>query len=329
VPASSASPPPPPSRHAALDWLRCLAIVAVVWHHGGPTEMRSEPERYLRSLLVAFDVPVFLFASGFLYFRPAPIPVREVGRRLLRVLVPYGVASVLVFVTGLRTAYGWGDLLHRLLTGSALGIYYYVFLIVVSIPLVWPLSRVSRRTALALAGAAHAFPILASLVPWLVPSMSLFWALRYPLHYSWAYFLTGWVAAAYLGELRAARSAWPAVLWTAGIAGVVLWLVNGGYWLGLPILSNGRAVYSLSVVLLVWLAVGDRPVPGWVLAVGRASLTIYLYHLFVVDPLRARWAAWPWVLSVPVLTLAGVVAPLAWAWLGRRLLGARARTWLG
>jgi surface polysaccharide O-acyltransferase-like enzyme len=319
----------PSARYAALDWLRVAAIIGVVMHHSGPELMRSDVERYVRSMLVAFDIPVFLFASGFLYFRPRPIPTRELGRRGIRVLIPYGVASALVWLSGLRTPDGLSDVVFRLLTGSALGIYYYVFLIAVSILLIWPLSRLHRRHVLALALCAHIYPMVAAVVPELSVGADMFWALRNPLFYSWAYFLTGWAVAAYLEDIDRVRRAWPVPLWLVGIGGIALWMINGGNWLGVPLISNGRAVYSLSVILVFSLALGGRPPPRLILFIGQAGFTIYLYHLFIVDPLRAAWVAWPWMLSVPLLTVIGVGGPALIALAARRLLGERSRLWIG
>lgn len=316
-------------RHAVIDWLRCAAIVAVVCHHSGPSAMHSETERFIRSVLVMFDVPVFLFASGFLYFRPEPIGLAEVGRRLERVLIPYLVASCGVWALDLHPQTGLVDMAFRLLTGGALGIYYYVFLIAISIPLIWPLSRMRRRHVLVLAACAHLYPMVAKVVPVLGIKLGMFGGLRNPLNYGWAYFLTGWVVAAWLPEIRRLRDEHRRLLWIVGLTGIALWFINGSRWLGVPILTNGRAVYSLSVVLVAALAVGGRAAPRAVLFVSQASYTIYLYHLFVVGPLRFVLGGWPWWITVPLFTSIGVAAPLALAWLARRVLGERARRWFG
>jgi len=318
-----------PDRHAVIDWLRCAAIVAVVCHHSGPPAMHSETERFVRSVLVMFDVPVFLFASGFLYFRPGPIGLHEVGRRLKRVLIPYLVASCLVWVVDLHPQTGLRDMAFRLITGGALGIYYYVFLITVSIPLIWPLSRLRRGQVAALAACAHLYPIVAKLVPVLGLKLGMFGGLRNPLNYGWAYFLTGWVVAAWLPEIRRLRDEHPRILWIVGLTGIALWFINGSRWLGVPFVTNGRAVYSLCIVLVAALALGGRTAPRAVLFVSQASYTVYLYHLFVVGPLRFVFGRWDWWISVPLFTLIGVAAPLAVAWLARRLLGERSRTWFG
>jgi peptidoglycan/LPS O-acetylase OafA/YrhL len=317
------------SRHAVIDWLRVAAIIAVVCHHSGPHAMSSPIERFVRDTLTDFDVPVFLFASGFLYFAPTPVRLRELGRRFERVLIPYVLASALVWTVGLKPQSGLADMAFGLATGSALGIYYYVFLITISIPLVWPLSRMTKTQIAVLALAAHLYPMIAKLVPAIAIDLGLFGRLRNPLLYSWAYFLTGWLVAAHLPELRRLRDRRPMLLFIAGLAGIALWMINGDRWLGVPWITNGRAVYSLSVVLVASVALAGRSVPQRVLFVSQASYTIYLYHLFVVAPLRWRWADWDWWISVPLITAIGVCSPLALAYVARRVLGDRARTWFG
>ena len=143
---------PAPGRFAAVDFIKAAAIVAVVFTHA-----RAEFLPPVRSwdfwLCVSwtpFQVPAFLFASGFLAAQMEPVPFARVRERWLRVLVPYLVASGAAYLVGVARAGSVAELTFQLATASALGVYYYIFLIAVVSSLAWPLSRGGPAVAWAL-----------------------------------------------------------------------------------------------------------------------------------------------------------------------------------
>lgn len=305
-----------------LDYLRAAAIVAVVvTHAGGPHT--SALDTLLRSVWVPFHVPVFLFVSGVLYYAPGPVRPSQLGPRFARVLVPYVIASCAVWLLGVASVPGPGAALYRLATGRALGIYYYVFLIVTCIPLVYVLSRLPRRVVVALLGIAIFVPLSAKQMT--VTDA----ALRNPLNHYWAYFMAGWTAAAFAPDIARWRPRLEPLLWSASVLGI------GFYWLyRLELLdvhtwNLERVIYSLSVVVFIWLWVAGRPPPSWVRFLSRASFTIYLYHVFLIKPLREPLLLWPVLPRILVLTALGLLGSCALVWLGRRILGVRSRILLG
>src|SRR5262249_35704131 len=99
---AAARPPlaPTPSarpRSTAIDLLKACSIIAVIWIHAFQQLFWTEAVFFQRvALLTRFAVPAFFFASGYLYGRAGPLPVRRfVTDRLMRLLVPYVVASIL------------------------------------------------------------------------------------------------------------------------------------------------------------------------------------------------------------------------------------------
>jgi fucose 4-O-acetylase-like acetyltransferase len=110
-------------RYAAVDYLKALAIVAVVVTHAGFWDRDPRftfADRILRGSWVPFQVPVFYVVSGFLYYRATAIGWRTVSQRLHRILLPYGIASLAVFALGISRP--GTPIVRALLTGSALEI---------------------------------------------------------------------------------------------------------------------------------------------------------------------------------------------------------------
>jgi fucose 4-O-acetylase-like acetyltransferase len=296
----------------------------VVVNHAGPFAFGpayTEVDRILRSRWVDFHVPAFVFVSGFLYHRAAPVPARAVGERLARIVLPYLVASLVGIGSGAFRPPA--PLWLCLATGSAIGIYYYVFVMACLIPLVWPLSRLPTRVAEALLAALLLRLALAVFWPGLLPTLGWFWAVRNPLGLA-PLFLLGWVARARLPELAALARGRTGLVAGLAAATAVLYvgfvdsLANAGA------RGLGRTAYTCAVMALLALASAGRPLPRAVRALGDATLTIYLYHIMVYVFLGYLGQTPP-ALRIPTLAALGLAGGLAVAFGGRTLLGPRAR----
>ena len=319
-----------PGRYAAIDFVKAAAIVAVVFTHARGDFFPSARswDFWLCASWTSFQVPAFLFASGFLHARREPVPFAVVRERWLRVLVPYLAASGLAYLVGVASATSAGDLAFQLATASPLGVYYYVLLFVAIAPLAWPLSR-------ARPGAAWALVAACALAGPLVSASGLagswFWSLRNPLdHFSLGFFLCGWLTRLGVDGLEPAWSRRRGALGVALAAGLALGPIGAADLLPAALAVPARVAYTLAVV--GGLAAATRGcVPGRCVAfLSEASLAIYLHHRIFQRLLEPHLAGW----SEPARTLGVVAAGLggatALALLGRRALGAeRARRWLG
>lgn len=343
-------------RWHAADHVKAAAIVAVVFTHAGRVTLDSSgstADFLLTSLWTRFHVPSFLFVSGFLYARSSGVPWSVIGRRLRRVLLPYGVASLVVVLVGLAVASqappwtlwpnpvrSFGDLGWQLATASALGVYYYVLLIACCILLVWPLSRSGRwgPWTLCLALAALALAVDAGLLT--RPSMFLagwlghgavFWVMRNPFEQFHAgYFVTGWLAALYLPQLSrfaAERRPLAVAICAAGV-GFGWASFSGLLSTGFP--ATDRVVYSLAVVGLLAIVTQRRAAGPVVRFLGDASLGIYLFHRIFQLLAQPVTDAWPPLARIGAQVAVGLGAACLVMGAGRRLLGeARAQQWLG
>ena len=322
-------------RFAAIDAVKAAGIVTIVLIHAlrPPWDPGLSPlERWLGQL-TRFGVPGFLLASGFLYAGARPDSATTL-RRLRRVLLPYLVASLLA--QGWRAWQGLpsegGGLLADLLFASSFGPYYYVF-VIAGLVLATPLFGLLPRGALYAATAA----LVAG--QWWVDAagrdpLDFYWHLRNPLMW-WGYFLVGWLArlqvaalAAFVAPRRAALGA----LAAAAVAGLTLAAAGEP---ALPRLLARTAswldVYAI-LALIALAASAWRSPPPWLRILSDATYTLYLYHLFFVLTLQPLFPAPPLradALAIGVPWLGGLAGGLAVALLGRRLLGERARDWLG
>jgi fucose 4-O-acetylase-like acetyltransferase len=302
--------------------------VAVVVNHAGPfgfDARRPEIDRLLRAGWVDFHVPAFVFVSGFLYHRLAPIPWREVGRRLARIVPPYLVASLLGIATGiLRPKHAtW----FALATGSASGIYYYVFVMALLIPLTWPMSRLPRRAVEIGLALLILHLVLAAFWKPLLPIQGWFWGVRNPLVLA-PCFLAGWLAHAHLPALGGFARRHAALAVGASLVAMALYVGLQESLPGGGTRRLARFAYTCAVIAVIAIAWAGRAVPRPVRALSDATLTIYLYHILVYEGLHYLGGAAPW-LRVPVLACLGLAGGLAVAYAGRALLGRGSRVLIG
>ncbi len=330
-----------PDRIPAIDAIKAAAIVAVVMMHAGPGLFGPGSDRAARWLTFAwtpFHVPSFLIVAGFLYYRSAPIGGPAIRARLVRLLVPYLIASGLAQALGLSTATSWGDVLFQLLTGSSLFIYYFIFILTWCILLTWPLSRTPRSRVLM--GLALLLPATIACESYgrLAPSESIRGAFTrghlvlitefylYPL----VYFLIGWLAAP-------RREAWGRLareqgrlLLAVSLGGVAAFLAADP-WTDtfMPAPSAARVIYTVCVIAALACVPASIATSRWVRFLSEATLGIYLYHAFFQVAAQNALATWsPFSRSLALATL-GLVGAGSLCAAGRRVLGQRARLLLG
>jgi surface polysaccharide O-acyltransferase-like enzyme len=322
-------------REAAIDAIKAAGIVTIVLIHAlrAPWDPGISPlERWLGQL-TRFGVPGFLLASGWLY-AGARADVATTLRRLRRILLPYLVASLLAQLW--RVWHGQpsegGGVLQDLLFASSFGPYYYVLVIAGLVALTPFLASLPNSLVYALTGFFVANQ-------WWVDAagrdpLDFYWHVRSPLMW-WGYFLVGWAArlnAPALAALTAPRRG--ALCAAAGAAVAVLMLATAAEsalgWLGART-AGWLGVYAILALIAIAASYWESP-PAWLRSLSDATYTIYLYHLFFVLALQAWLPAPPLradALAIGVPWLGGLAGGLAVALLGRRLLGARARDWLG
>jgi fucose 4-O-acetylase-like acetyltransferase len=316
-------------RYGAIDTAKAVAVVAVVFTHARRVLFPEVAtwDFWLCESWTPFQVPTFLFASGFPSQRGDAVPFARIRERWLRVIVPYALASALAYLVGVARAADARELLFQLATGSPLGVYYYVFLIAVIAPVAWPLSRTGETGAWALLG------LCALATAWIAARGpgDWFWSLRNPLdHFALGYFVAGWLARRELPRLERAWRRRRASLALALAAALGLGPVAMADWLPTAAAVPLRIGYALAVVALCAALPGGRsagPTRAWL---SDASLAIYLLHRIFQRLLEPSVAGWPEPVRILALVAVGLGGGVVVARLVQGALGpARARFWLG
>lgn len=322
----------PRARFAPIDWLKAAAIVAVTVTHAIPDAFNPIASRWdqIAGALTAFHVPGFLFAAGFLACRHGPVAWRGVGRRLTRVLGPYLVASVIVLLLGYGKAPTLRRFVFHLVTGSVLGIYYFVPVMACCLLTLPVTSRLGTGRLVALIGTLVGYAHVA----WRDPSWRLtdafFWQIRdLLLQFHLGHFTLGVLAARHLSAWTAPGPRTPSALLLAG--GIVVvgyaWLAYAGSVLVWEPLAH--TAYLLGWIG-IFVALARGPAPAAVRFLSDATLTIYLYHYlvypFVVPALRSAVGA---PAQLALTSALGVAFGALVALTAHRVLGSRSRASFG
>jgi fucose 4-O-acetylase-like acetyltransferase len=320
-------------RYPAIDYLKAAAIVAVTVTHaiGNFFNVNVSPLNKVASVSVAFHVPAFLFAAGFLSARSAAVTPRELGRRLQRLLGPYLVASVVTLVLGYWKADTLRRVVFRLVTGSAMGIYYFVPVLAACYVLLPAVSRMRTRSLFGLVVALLVYAHLTWLDPTWRLTTGFFWGVRdvlTQLHFG--NFILGILAARWLAELSRIRTHRPYLAIAVCVVGIVTYVGKAALDFPHGWGPVGRMGYMLTVAGFFACLVPNRPAPAPIRFLSDATLTIYLYHLLVHPLLTpAMRATLGTPLRVVILSALGVALGSLIALGGRRLFGRQSRLLVG
>jgi fucose 4-O-acetylase-like acetyltransferase len=322
-------------RLAEVDWIKAVGILVVPGIHALRAAWRPDasPAEQWLLYITGFAVPGFFLASGVLYASHERVPWATTRRRIVRLLVPYlvatGAAEVFWAVRGgeLPTPAG---LALDVVFGRAFGIYYFVPILLLFVAFTPLLARLPAAMCLGLLALALATELL--YVGPLANSAEVYWLVRNPLRW-WGYYLLGWVLG--LGHERVSASVVrhrTALVTAAAVAfGAAVFALakppSPGAARLLTWLGNHAAL-----ALLVVLAIGRLRVPAPVRALAEWTYPIYLFHFFFVVPVLTAVPAPTRVFApgrIVAAWAAGLAGSLAVVALGRRLLGSRSRLWLG
>lgn len=328
-----------------LEWLRAIAIVAVVvihasiteWHQLHPEGPRWEALNWINSLL-RFCVPVFFMISGALFL----VPERELSLRALwrknipRLVVAFAGWSLffaLIEVYGPNGSRDPGELARRFFTGH---FHLWFLLALIGLYMVLPLLRAITRDRViawyfvALAGPfAFLFPLL-ELVPGAGEVLSeVLGTMRVQLVLGYSsYFVLGYLLSTV--EPRRARLRWIAAAGAVGALGIGVGtsLVSRAEGtsdeLFFDFLTPGVALVSVAVFCLARACWGDSRgrLPRVAGALAANSMGIYLVHPFfqwVYKQFGLTTEIAPVLVSVPLLATLVMIPSLAVAALLRRV----------
>ncbi len=314
------------ARLPALDWVKAIAIVAVTVAHASPflgDPRYTDLDRFTTTL-ASLPIPAFLFVSGFLSETGGPSGPALLWRRLRRILPPYVVASLVAWALGAWTVETPRRFVFVMVTGGAVGIYYYVPVLVFCTLLVPVWSRLRTRTLIATTLVLFVYAEAAWIDPRWQLTTSFYWGMRDPFgRFHLGHFLLGIVAARRLADLRrlSARSPWLARAAAAGMIVPFVWVARTGGWSAFqPFLQTP---YMLGVVALVAAVVPAGSAPWAVRSLSDTTLAIYLYHWIPRSWLMSWAFALPPLGRIVCVSAASVTTTALLALAARRLLGER------
>lgn len=344
-----------------LPILSGLAILAVVINHAGgwglvamfwwthryravtvPNfDMLGSPTYYFFDgihLLTVFAVQAFLFVSGFFIAYAArassgPLPWKTVRARVIALLIPYLIWSVLVIAQDLvlEGPLTIGEIILRLVLLGANGGFFYIpvliFFYLIS-PWIVNAARRNPRGLLLTAAVIMLLPALLRYARLLVDSQILALAIRWTpdqLAIRWAlYFPLGVVAGVHGSAFSALVKRHRLLLMGITIASYIAYFIEvqlfyqntADHWRPGPS-SIFYHLYGLAFVL-TFLAFEGMKIPAarWLAQLGGKSYGIYLTHFsFMMIAAKAIYHVLPWLLSQqfllqPLLFAIGLLAPL-------------------
>lgn len=281
-------------------------------------------------MLTCFHVPTFLLVSGILYATPGAIGWRTVGARLWRLLPPYLVATFVAGLTGVWRPTSARRLLFGVLTGSAVGTYYFIVVLAGCIAILPVLSRLRRRAALALLAVLAVYAEAAWMHPAWRVSDGFFWGIRDPLlQFHLGHFVLGLLVGRSLHEIARLHAHLAPVLRAGcglGIASFVWLALTESAWTLHPLVHTA---YMVSVVGAIASLAPARPAPRAVRFLSDATLTIYLYHTLLHPWLMPRVLDLPPLFRIALMTSVGLAVGALVAIVGRRIFGTRSRLLAG
>lgn len=304
------------SRH--IQFLRGLAILAVVLIHSNIPDL----PRVLIRPFINFAVALFIFLSGYL----TQTKITNLGsfyrKRLLRVLVPYAIWSVIYAVPK-----GFDGFLLDFLTGRCCGIYYYIF-VYVQFVLLTPLICRLLQSKLRWIG-------------WLITPIGtlifryLFLLMDLPLlSDNYNYLFIAWFIFYYLGMAlgngSVKVSVKPAKYAAFYAMSIVISLTEGLIWYKLDNFDMATTQLRLSSILtsvsfLLLCRCFLTKQPGFVknplgklvILLGDCSFGIYLSHIFIQQILKK---VLPGIMFFPVDFLLMLIISGTCVFLGKKLL---------
>lgn len=346
-------------RKLEVDLLKAAGILAVVVIHS----LRDfwNPDFTTAELwigqLIRFGVPAFLAVSGFLYASP-PASWSSVRPRLQRILIPYLVASTAAIALGLwqgglnpppaylvealvgsasdpsSSAQMAATVSLDLALGNAFGPYYYV-LVISFFVLISPLIALlgSRAlTGLLLGALCAQFIFEGGFWYW----NDFFWHVRNPLLWG-GYFVMGWwlrvhseAISGFVQPFRY-RIVLFALILTSVCAALLAFESSGALSHEIVQLTAWVGVYSI-LFLLLMVAWGRTTRSVWLARISDMTYTVYLFHLFVLYPLRKNVEGFTEGFDPMILLGTAAVSfavPFFIALTLRRLFGERTRFWIG
>lgn len=264
------------NRIVTIDIAKAIGIILVVVGHYIPDDNAPQWYIMLRAFIYSFHMPLFMFASGFIYMATR----KDVGyvaflrRKFHRLLIPYISTSFIVITLKLLlgnayvrepvTLLSYAKIFYRPEAGHYLWFIWALWWMFVIVPLC---RQRAQRLALLVAGAVLAY------VPFSLTEVFCLQEFKEML----VYFMLGVVMAEHRNTIWPYARKWAYVVYIlfAGAEVLLLSDYDGGAWEELTPYLGIAAVLCVSHTMAKH---KGKRVANWLIAVSGSSYIIYLFH---------------------------------------------------
>lgn len=317
-----------PSRSNLVQVFRALAIIAVVMIHTSPPDYGQV---FIRPF-INFAVATFLFLSGYLTKIENDDWPHFYKKRILRVLIPYVVWTVLYTLASRDLA----KLPTNLLLAKAIVPMYYIFVYIQFVLLTPLLGKLALSRYQFLGWFVAPIAVLVFKYYWLLTGQDL----NPYVNIIWDKSCLGWFTFYYLGLLLGNRIITKhyslKVLILFYSVSIVLQMAEGYGWLMLGETNCGSQVklssfLTSSLFLLIVYTIlqrGQYDVKSkFLLMLGDYSFGIYLCHIMVMKVLAfvPAYSSLPF----PITSAIVLLLSLAFCYIGEKVCGGKISRWLG
>ena len=322
-----------------IQLLRAIAIVAVVAIHVvyfAPNEIAVRP-------WINFSVGLFIFLAGYLttYSLEKKTNIQSVGRKLLRVVVPYLIWSVIY------TMYhgSYHTFLYSLLTGQCCAVFYYL-LVYMQLVVVLPITIWLLRSKFSWVGFVVT-PLAITIEYWLnLQGIAVIYPWNINNLFVWyTFFYLGMYLRNRTEPILVMRGRSQLYCWSVGLIGAIAlegleatkWNEYGRYDMATTAVTLSSMLLTIMVCFFAysWMMANEtklisnsKGILCLGLSLGQSSFGIYLIHSLVGEAMGQAFSVWyqfprPIILLLEVFISWGIVV------LGQFIFRKRFGRWIG
>ncbi len=314
-----------------IQILRAFAICAVVMIHsnaGGVLGVLTRP-------FLNFAVAMFLFISGYLTKAEIPSIGKFYGKRILRVIVPYTIWS-LIFTFAYRS---FDSFFINFFTANCNSIYYYIF-VYIQFVLLTPLIIKLAKSRFAYLG-YFITPISIIIIRYLLPLANISLGFPFPARNFFVWFIYYYLGIILGNNIRTCNITYiksfviyTAVLIISEIEGFV-WYKLGNYDMATTQIRLTSILTSVAAILIAYNFLRDDKISliesniftKIFIFLGDCSFGIYLSHMLILMILR-HIPGYEY-LFFPITSILAIIISAFCVFIGKKILGKRFASYLG
>ncbi|WP_026606064.1 acyltransferase family protein [Methylocapsa acidiphila] len=308
-----------------LDYTKGYAIILVVLGHtiGGLEKVGVvSPAGFyatLSDVIYTFHMPLFFFVSGFLSARLAAQPPRAFASgAFLTIVAPYLIWSWIflsmnvAFPNGANAHFSRSDFIDILAPGRSIGVYWFLYALLVARLAYYVAARISRTLVLALFGAFSLTYLFCQAFLAGVEDLSVFAGTIFKFSQGGTFVGFGLIAATNENVKEAILSARRLPWWAVGWIGAAALVIRYPAFEVLRF-ATGFCGTALTLSLARWIEFKSPYQPQFLSNIGKATIAIFVAHVIFAAAIRSlllKLGVHGAFVHVVFGTTAGVIFPM-------------------